>query len=125
MTGQAIIGSTDISNLIVDESYKMDNESQYESWRDGNFVEHRTGRHTKLKGTFDVCLSPKTGTTLAQFHSLVENATGSAGTTTAAFYCTNTGAVKAVNAFIHLANSEHILTSNGWIDVVSVEVQEA
>lgn len=125
MTGQAIIGSTDISNLIVDESYKMDNESQYESWRDGNFVEHRSGRHTKLKGSFDVCLSPKTGTTLAQFHSLVENATGSAGTILGAFYCTNTGAVKAVNAFVHLESSEHILTSNGWIDVLTVEVQEA
>ena len=125
MTGQAIIGSTDISNLIVDESYKMDNESQYESWQDGNFVEHRSGRRSKLKGSFDVCLSPKTGTTLAQFHSLVENATGSAGTILGAFYCTNTGAVKAVNAFVNLENSEHILTSNGWIDVVTVEVQEA
>ena len=125
MTGQAIIGSTDISNLIVDGSYKMDNESQYESWRDGNFVEHRSGRHAKLKGTFDVCLCDKTGTTLAQFYSLVENATGSAGTIIGAFYCTNTGAVKAVNAFMHLENSEHILTSNGFIDVITVEVQEA
>lgn len=125
MTGQAIIGSTDISNLIVDGSYKMDNESQYESWKDGNFVEHRSGRHAKLKGSFDVCLSTKTGTTLSQFNTLVENATGSAGTTLAAFFVTNTGAVKAVNAFVHLQNSEHILTTNGWVDVVTVEVQEA
>ena len=125
MNGVAVIGNTDITNLIVDGSYKMDNETQYESWKDGNYVEHRSGRRTKLKGTFDVCLSPKTGTTLSQFHSLVENATGSAGTIIGAFYCTNTGAVKAVNAFVHLESSEHILTTNGWIDVVSVEVQEA
>ena len=125
MTGQAIIGTTDISNLIVDGSYKMDNEIQYESWQDGNFVEHRSGRHKKLKGTFDVCLSSKTGMTLSQFSALVENATGSTGAIIGAFYCTNTGAVKAVNAFVHLKNSEHILTTNGWIDVVSVEVQEA
>lgn len=125
MNGVAIIGQTDISNLIVDGSYKMDNSSQYESWLDGNFVEHRSGRHEKLKGTFDVCLSPKTGTTLSQFHSLVENATGSAGTLIGAFYCTNTGGVKAVNAFVHLSSSEHILTLNGWIDVLTVEVQEA
>ena len=125
MNGVAIIGNTDITNLIVDGSYKMDNESQYESWKDGNYVEHRSGRRTKLKGKFDVCLSSKTGTTLSQFHSLVENATGSAGTIIGAFYCTNTGAVKAVNAFVHLESSDHILTTNGWIDVVSVEVQEA
>ena len=125
MNGVAIIGNTDITNLIVDGSYKMDNETQYESWKDGNYVEHRSSRRTKLKGTFDVCLSPKTGTTLSQFHSLVENATGSAGTIIGAFYCTNTGAVKAVNAFVHLESSEHILTTNGWIDVLTVEVQEA
>ena len=35
MTGQAIIGQTDISNLIVDETYKMDAEGVYESWLDG------------------------------------------------------------------------------------------
>ena len=125
MTGVAIIGSTDISNLIVDGSYKMDNEGQYESWKDGNFVEHRSGRRTKLKGSFDVCLCSKTGKTLSQFNTLVESATGCTGATTAAFYVTNTGAVKAVNAFVHLENSEHILTSSGWIDVVTVEVQEA
>ena len=125
MTGQAIIGSTDISDIIVDGSYKMDNESQYESWLDGNYVEHRSGRRSKLKGSFDVSLSPKSGTVLSEFYSLVENATSSAGTIIGAFYCTNTGAVKAVNAFIHLANSEHILTTNGFIDVVTVEVQEA
>ena len=125
MNGVAVIGNTDITNLIVDGSYKMDNETQYESWKDGNYVEHRSGRRTKLKGSFDVCLSPKTGTTLSQFHSLVENETSSAGTIIGAFYCTNTGAVKAVNAFVHLESSEHILTTNGWIDVLTVEVQEA
>ena len=77
------------TNLIVDGSYKMDNETQYESWKDGNYVEHRSGRHTKLNGSFDVCLSPKTGTTLSQFHSLVENATGSAGTIICSGYSTS------------------------------------
>ena len=125
MTGQAIIGSTDITNLIVDGSYKVDKESQYESWVDGNFVTHRSGRRTKLKGEFDVCLCTKTGKTLSEFYSLINTNTDSAGTVIAAFYCTNTGSVEAVNAFIHLDNKEHILTSGGWIDVVSVEVEEA
>lgn len=125
MTGQAIIGSTDISNLIVDESYKMDNESQYESWEDGNYVEHRSGRRNKLKGSFDVCLCEKTGMTLSQLNTLIEGLTHPNGTVTSAFYVTNTGSVKAVNAFIHLKNSECILTNVGFINVVTVEVQEA
>ena len=29
MNGVAVIGKTDITNLIVDGSYKMDNETQY------------------------------------------------------------------------------------------------
>lgn len=124
MTGQAIIGSTDISNLIVDGSYKMDNETQFESWVDGNYVTHRSGRRNKLKGSFDVVLSPKSGKTLSEFYALIENATASTGALIGAFYCTNTGAVKAVNAYVHLTNNEHILTTNGFIDTVTVEVEE-
>lgn len=124
MTGHAIIGNTDISDLIVDGTYKMDREQKYESWLDGNGVEHRSNRLEKLTGSFDVVLSPKSGTSLPQFKTLVQNATADTGATLGAFYCTNTGAVEAVNAFIRMESKEHILTSGGFIDVVTVEVKE-
>ena len=124
MTGQAIIGSTDISNLIVDDTYKMDTEEVYESWEDGNRVEHRIYTSSKLRGSFDVVLSSKSGYTLPQFKTLINSAT-TKNVLLGAFYCTNTGAVKAVYAFCTLTNKSHILTADGsFIDILTVEITE-
>lgn len=124
MTGQAIIGITDISNLIVDGTYKMDLEDLYESWKDGNYVEHRIYVSSKIRGTFDVVLSSKNNCTLSQFKTIIDNATNN-NVLTGAFKCTNTGTVEAVNAFCRLVNKEHIATADGsFIDIVSVEITE-
>lgn len=124
MTGQAIIGSTDITNLIVDGSYKMDLEPSFQSWEDGNYVEHRIYARQKIRGEFEVALGSKAGKTLPQFMTILNNATNN-NVTTAAFYVTNKGSVEAVNAYVTLTNKEHILTADGsFIDVVSVEITE-
>ena len=124
MTGQAIIGNVDISNLIVDESYKMDQEGVYESWLDGNYVEHRIYTASKIRGSFDVVLSSKNNCTLSQFKAIIDNATTN-HVLLGAFSCTNTGSVEAVNAFCKLTNKEHIATADGsFIDVVTVEITE-
>ena len=124
MTGQAIIGSTDISNLIVDGSYKMDLEPSYQSWEDGNYVEHRIYARQKIRGEFDVALGSKAGKTMAQFMTILNGATTN-NVTLGTFYVTNKGTVEAVNAYVTLTSKEHILTADGsFIDVVSVEVTE-
>ena len=124
MTGQAIIGSTDITNLIVDGSYKMDLEPSYQSWEDGNYVEHRIYARQKIRGEFEVALGSKAGTTLPQFMTILNNATNN-HVMTGAFFVTNKGSVEAVNAYVTLTNKEHILTADGsFIDVVSVEITE-
>lgn len=123
MTGHAIIGNTDITDLIVDGTYNMDLEEEYESWFDGNRTEHRSNQRNRLKGSFDVVLSPKSGMNLSQFNALIQNAKADTGAVIAAFYCTNTGAVVAVNAFIHPKNKEHNRTCDGFIDVLTLEVQ--
>ena len=124
MTGQAIIGSTDISNLIVDETYKMDAEGVFESWLDGNYVEHRIYTASKVRGSFDVVLSSKNDCTLSQFKAIIDGATNN-HVLTGAFYCSNTGTVEAVNAFCNLVNKDHILTADGiFIDVITVEITE-
>ena len=124
MTGVAIIGSTDISNLIVDDTYKMDAEGLYESWKDGNYVEHRIYTSSKIRGSFDVVLSNKNNCTLSQFKTIIDNASTN-HVLLGAFYCTNTGAVEAVNAFCKLTNKNHIITADGsTIDVVTVEITE-
>lgn len=123
MTGQVIIGSSDITNLIVDGSYQMDAVESFESWLDGNKMEHRSGIVEKVKGSFNVVLAPQNNQTLAGFKQIMTNATTD-GVTYATVYVTNKGAVEAIDCFYALTNEEHILTTNGFIDVVKVEIQE-
>ncbi len=124
MQGKVIIGTTDISNYVVDGSYKMDASDAYESWRDGNYVEHRVIVGTKVSGEFDVVLSSKNNYTLSQFYMMVKAAETN-GVIPMAVYLTNTGAVAAINAYYTLKSQEHILQADGsFIDVVSVGVQE-
>ena len=124
MTGKAIIGNIDISDLVVEESYKMDEESMYEEWKDGNGVKHRIYTEPKIKGSFDVVLSNQNNCTLSQFKTLINNATTN-HVLMGAFYCTNTGLIKAVNAYCQLTNKKHTLTADGsFIDIETVEIVE-
>ncbi len=124
MQGVVIIGSNDISNLVIDGSYKMDEEETYESWQDGNKLEHRTARVAKVSGSFNVVLSNKNNCTLSQFYQLMDNA-ATDGVIYAAVYVTNKGCVEAIDAYYSLENQDHILTVDGsFIDIVKVEIQE-
>lgn len=124
MTGKVIIGSTDISNLVVEGTYKVDMKEQYTAWADGNNITHRSNRYSKLAGSFDVILCDKVGMTIADLNTLIEGLKASTGAVLCAFYCTNTGSVEAVNAFLHLDSKDHILTTDGFIDVVTIEVEQ-
>ncbi len=123
MQGKVIIGQNDISNLVVDGSYKMDEKETYESWKDGNKMEHRPGRVKKVSGSFNVALTSKINCTLAQFHQIMAAADNN-GVIYAAVYVTNKGSVEAIDAFYSLENEEHIVTADGDIDIVKVEIQE-
>lgn len=124
MTGVAIIGSTDISNLIVDGTYKMDLEDLFESWKDGNCVEHRIYISSKIRGSFNVALSNKNNCTLSQFKTIIDNATTN-HIVLGAFQCTNTGQLEAIEAYVDLTNKDHILTADGtFVDIVTVGITE-
>ncbi len=124
MQGVVIIGTNDISNLIVDGTYKMDSKDVYESWLDGNYVEHRIITAQKVSGSFDVALSNKNNCTLVQFKAIMTAADNN-GAINAAVSLTNTGAVKAIEAYYKLSSQEHIRQADGsFLDVLTVELQE-
>ena len=51
---KVIIGNVDITPHINPRTYKMNAEKTYESWQDGNFVEHRVYTRQRIKGSFEV-----------------------------------------------------------------------
>lgn len=118
-----MIGMTDITALIVDGSYKMDAKDVYESWQDGNYVEHRIIVTSKVEGEFDVVL-PSTGTSLADFMDIIAAAEDN-GVISALVDVTNKGATKVINAYYTLSNKTHAITaSDNVVDVVTVHLKE-
>jgi hypothetical protein len=121
MQNVVIIGGTDITPYIVNDTYKMDEEAHYESWQDGNYVEHRVIITSKVKGKFDVVLSEQT-ITLPQFKALLND---NNGVLTMLVYVTNAGESRAINAYYKLESKEHTpLAGGGYVDVITMEITE-
>lgn len=123
MTGQVVIGSSDISNYIVEDTYKINAVESFESWMDGNKLQHRSGVVEKVKGSFNVVCAPQNDLTAAELKTIFTNATTN-GVTYAAVYVANKGTVEAIDCYYSLSSAEHILTASGFIDVITVEIQE-
>ena len=118
-----MIGTTPITDLIVNGTYKMDAKDQYESWKDGNYREHRVIVTSKVEGSFDVVLKSD-GTSLADFVDIIEAAETN-GVITALVDVTNKGSAKAISAYYELDNKEHNITASGRVvDVVTVKLKE-
>ena len=118
-----IIGTSDITDYIVDGSYSMDSNAVFESWKDGNYVEHRIIVASKVKGSFNVACSNET-LSLSDLYDLFDNAANN-GVITATVYVTNTGATEAISAYYALKNADHIIRADGtYIDIVTVEIPE-
>lgn len=118
-----MIGTTDITGLIVDGTYNMDAKDKYESWQDANYVEHRIIVASKVEGSFDVVLKSD-GTSLADFVDIIEAAETN-GVITALVDVTNKGSAKAISAYYELENKTHDITASGKVvDVVTVNLKE-
>lgn len=120
---QVVVASTDITNHIVSGSYKINASDQYESWNDGNGVEHRVIVRSKISGSFDFVCCDKT-ITLSSFLSLWNSAVNN-GVVTLGCTVLNTGQFEAVNAYYKITNKEHIKKGDGQtVDVLTIEIQE-
>lgn len=120
-----VIGQTNIKNYIIEGSYKMDSQDSYESWNDGNYVQHRVIVTTKVNGSFDVVCSNKTGDiTLHDFYDIFANAQET-GVVLCSVYVTNKGIQKTIEAYYKITNKQHTLLADGtFLDVVTVTIEE-
>lgn len=116
-----LINNHDITDHIIEGTYQMDASESFESWKDGNFNQHRIIVTSKVNGSFEVVCSNKTGSiTLATFASYIQS-----GVNTCLMYVTNKGYSKAINAYIELDNKKHELMADGtFLDIITVKIEE-
>lgn len=120
-----IIGQTNISDYIVHDTYKMDSKAQYESWKDGNYVEHRIIITEKVEGEFNVVCSNLNGSiTLENFMDIISDADNN-GVITCNVYVTNKGVMEAIDAYYTIENESHTMKADGtFVDVLKVALKE-
>lgn len=92
------IGGFDITPHMDFQNYEMNQESMYESWVDGNGVEHRNMYRTKITGEFKVGFKNKFD--LDAFMNLLASTINSDGYYPVSAYVLNTGTVESFGAFI-------------------------
>lgn len=121
---QIFIGSNNITDIVVVDSYKMDKTQEYESFNDGNMVSHRIITAEKISGQFNVVLSEKNNCTLEQFTNIWNMAVTN-GCVLATVYVTNTGKIETINAYYSITSQQHTLTACGtYLDILEIKLEE-
>lgn len=126
MNRLVVIGNTDITPYIDWQSYKMDRKPAYESWKDGNYIEHRIYVRTRLEGSFRVWLAGINGMDTEAFINLIESATANHVTTMGVYDpVSGSTTVKAIEAYVDITPGKHREMMNGdYFDILTVKVSE-
>lgn len=120
----AIINGVDITPYINPKTYDMNAEKEYESWQDGNYVEHRIYIRSRIKGSFDVALYGQDGMTTQSFldtwnGGVVNNVA------TLEVYVQNTNQNEAIEAYFDFSGEFHREMINGnFCDVLRIKIME-
>lgn len=118
------INGTDITDYINPKTYKMNAEKVYESWQDGNFIEHRIFVRDRIKGSFEVALYGQGGMTTQNFldtwNGGVQN-----GVATMLVYVQNTNQNEPIEAFFDFKGKFHReMINHRYCDILTVEIME-
>lgn len=125
MLTHLVVNNTNLTPYIVDGTYSINSADTYESWKDGNMVEHRVIITHKISGSFEIaCSNRANGITLSDFldlwNGIVDNGVAQIGV-----WVPNKGSFEAIDCYYEITNKEHILSGDGeFIDVLTVNVKE-
>ena len=125
MRSHLVIHGVDYTPYIVQGSYNINTEDVYESWEDGNMVEHRIIVTRKIKGSVQiVCSEMPRGKSVTDFLADLAAVTDN-GVLTIGVHVPNLGAVKAINCYYTLDNAQHIKSIGGlFTDVFTLQIKE-
>lgn len=125
MQNHFTVANTNLTNYIVDGSYNVNSVDSYESWEDGNRLEHRVIITKKIEGSFDIgCSNRSGGLTVARFLELWNSAVNN-GVVTLGLFVPSLNQFKALNCYYTIKSKSHILSGDGsFIDVLTISVKE-
>lgn len=125
MRTHLIINGVDYTPYIVEDSYKINVSDKYESWQDGNMVEHRVIVSKKVTGTVQILCSdqgnwPRVDDYISDLAAATDN-----GVLTALVYVPSLGTSKVVECYYENENTSHIIGASGMFsDIFELKISE-
>ena len=117
------IGSTDLSQYADIQNYNINEVDVFQSWTDGNWIDHRDVVRTRITGT--VLLGFKTAASWSAFQTLLASQRNAAGYYPVTLYVNNTGTTETIDAFLDMTNAtKWDLVNDRFWRVQTVKVTE-
>lgn len=114
-----LIGSTDLTKKIEDNSYDVEVEDSFIEWEDGNKRKHRVYVKSRAKGTFNVICDARLGMNSTEFFDLIrENTENNILMITC--WINNKAEYRTLNAYAKITTKKHTDTT----DIFQVELEE-
>lgn len=115
------IGATDLTPWEDIQNHDVNREDVYETWTDGNWVDHRVVVRTRITGK--ISLGFAKAADFAAFQALLISARDAEGYYPITVYCANTGTSETVNAYLDTSGADKWDRTNSrqW-QVVTVEI---
>ena len=125
MRNHLTVANQNFTPYIIDGTYDIQTEDQYEKWDDANMVEHRVIVTSKVKGSFQIVCSNRTNSiTLADFLLTWSSAVNN-GVVTLGLYVPSRNSFEALDCYYEIKSADHILSADGdFIDVLTIELKE-
>lgn len=108
------ISSYDMTKYVVKSTYDINSEPEFESWRDGNFREHRIYVRDRIKGSFDVIFFGSNNTPYNNFITRLSNATSNR-LSNITVYVGNEASLTQIQAYIHITAEQHAICDDGRV----------
>ena len=102
---QVIIGTTDVTSAVQESTYKIDQKTNYEEWKNADNVVVHSNVHHKISGSFDMVFLPGYSMEYSAFLTLL-NANTQGDVTTLSLSVNNLdGTVRTINCFLDISFS--------------------
>lgn len=95
------IGTTDLTAWEDIQSHEVNRDDVFETWTDGNWVDHRVIARTRISGK--VILGFSKAADFAAFTALLSSQKDAEGFHAITVYCQNTGTLETINAFLDVS----------------------
>lgn len=92
------INNTDLTKWEDRREHKVNQEDIFETWTDGNWIEHRVLTRTRVSGSLKLNFSRETDYT--SFLALLSSERTADGYYPVTIWCNNTGGTVSINAFL-------------------------